>query len=150
LVFEHGDPSDPNLLTLKNGDAGVVDWELAQSNSLPLVDAIFFLTYVAFSRRRARRPAEYLTAFQEAFFGPSAWAAPYLLRYARNLGLRQESLTPLFVLCWVRYLTKLMGRLAPRKGQPLPSETVAWLRANRYYALWQYSVEHAHELNWVG
>jgi hypothetical protein len=150
LVFEHGDPSDPNLLKLKNGDVGVVDWELAQANSLPLVDVIFFLTYVAFSRRNAKKPSEYVAAFHEAFFGPSAWATPFVLRYARSINLPKRALTPLFVLCWVRYLAKLMGRLCPHKGQALPSETVAWLRANRYYSLWQHSVEHAHELNWIG
>ncbi len=150
LVFEHGDPSDPNLLRLKTGDVGVVDWELAQANSLPLVDVIFFLTYVAFSRRNAKTPSEFVAAFHEAFFAPNAWAVPFILRYARSINLPKQTLTPLFVLCWVRYLAKLMGRLAPHKGQVLPSETVTWLRANRYYSLWQHSVEHAHELNWAG
>lgn len=148
LVFEHGDPSDPNLLTLENGKVGMVDWELAQANSLPAVDVFFFLTYVAFSQRRAKRPAEYLAAFHQAFFGPSAWAAPYLLRYAHSVGLPQESLTPLFILCWVRYLAKLTKRLNPGKSDSLAGETLAWLRSNRYYSLWKHSVERADELSW--
>jgi hypothetical protein len=29
----------------------------------------------------------------------------------------------------------------------LGSETVGWLRSNRYYALWNYSVVNYHDLN---
>ena len=47
----------PNLLTMHDGRVGVVDWELAQANSLPAVDVFFFLTYVAFSQRRAKKQA---------------------------------------------------------------------------------------------
>ena len=148
LVFEHGDLSDPNLLTQSNGKIGVVDWELAQANSLPLVDLFFFLTYVAFSRRRATNAAQYLAAFHEAFFGPGAWAVPYVQRYAHSLEIPQQALTPLFILCWIRYLAKLTRRLNPGKHGELPSETLAWLRANRYYALWKYSVEQAQQLTW--
>ena len=148
LVFEHGDASDPNLLRLQDGSVGLVDWELAQANSLPAVDIFFFLTYVAFSQRRAKKPAEYMAAFDDAFFGPSAWAIPYVLRYAQSLGLGQESLTPLFILCWQRYLAKLARRLNPGKKKLLPSETVAWFRANRYYSLWKHAVERAQELKW--
>ena len=115
LVFEHGDASDPNLLSREDGTVGVVDWELALANSLPAVDVFFFLTYVAFSQRRAKKQAEYTAAFDDAFFGPSAWAIPYVLRYAQSVGLRKESLTPLLVLCWQRYLAKLARRLNPER-----------------------------------
>ena len=148
LVFEHGDPSDPNLLTMEDGNVGVVDWELAQASSLPTLDVFFFLTYVAFSQRRAKKPAEYLAAFNEAFFEPSAWAVPYVMRYAKSVGIAKECLTPLFVLCWVRYLAKLTRRLNPGKSNSLPSETLDWLRANRYYSLWKHAVERAQELKW--
>lgn len=148
LVFEHGDASDPNLLTLNDGSLGVVDWELAQANSLPAVDVFFFLAYVAFSQRRAKKPPEYLAAFDQAFFGPSAWAVPYVLRYAHKVGISQEALTPLFILCWVRYLAKLHKRLNPGRSEVLPTETRAWLRANRYYSLWKHAVERVHQLNW--
>jgi aminoglycoside phosphotransferase (APT) family kinase protein len=148
LVFEHGDASDPNLLTMQDGRVGVVDWELAQANSLPAVDVFFFLTYVAFSQRRAKKQTEYTSAFDDAFFGPSAWAIPHVLRYAESVGLAKESLTPLFVLCWQRYLAKLARRLNPGKRNLLPSETVAWFRANRYYSLWKHAAERAQELKW--
>ena len=135
-------------MTMKDGRVGVVDWELAQANSLPAVDVFFFLTYVAFSQRRAKKQAEYTSAFDEAFFGPSAWAMPTFCGMQKASGLAKESLTPLFVLCWQRYLAKLARRLNPGKKNLLPSETVAWFRANRYYSLWKHTVERAQELKW--
>ena len=39
---------------------------------LPAVDLFYFLTLIGFSWRGARSHDEYVTAFREAFFGPSA------------------------------------------------------------------------------
>ena len=149
LVFEHGDLSSPNILVLENGSAGVVDWELGESRSLPGVDLFFFLTFVAFARRRARRLQDYLKAFHEAFFGPEAWARSYVTCYAKALQLPHELLTPLFVLCWSRYVAKLVARLNSGSSRLPEKETVAWLRANRFYALWHHTIDHRRELNWT-
>lgn len=151
LVFEHGDLGDPNLLLLKDGSVGVVDWELAQPNSLPSLDLFFFLNYVAVARRGPNSPAEHLDAFKDAFFGPSAWAKPYLLQYTGTLDISQDCLTPLFILCWLRYLAKMTDRLCMGQSKVLPhqAETVTWLRENRYFRLWRYAVEHAADLCWM-
>ncbi|NUQ65495.1 MAG: aminoglycoside phosphotransferase family protein, partial [Pirellulales bacterium] len=134
LVFEHGDLSSPNVMRLHGGGIGVVDWELAEPQGLPAGDLFFFLTYVAFARHNARRTPGYLTAFQEAFFGPRAWALPHIRTYAARLAVPGESLTPLFVLCWARYLAGLVQRLQGEHDsrQPLSNETAHWLRQNRY------------------
>src|SRR5262249_20122804 len=55
LVFEHGDLSHPNIMLLKNGAPGVVDWELAEPRGLPACDLFFFLTYIAFALHNARK-----------------------------------------------------------------------------------------------
>src|SRR5258706_183278 len=88
LVFEHGDLSHPNVMLLKNGAVGVVDWELAEPRGLPAYDLFFFLTYAAFAAQNARKSGDYLAAFRAAFFGPAAWARPYVADYARRLELR--------------------------------------------------------------
>lgn len=149
LVFEHGDLSSPNILILKNGKAGVVDWELASANSLPVLDLFFYLTFVAFARRDARRRSEYLAAFHEAFFGHRAWARPYILRYVERLGLPSNTIEPLFILCWSRYVHGLLARLNGGSATLLNRETVEWLRTNRFYLLWQHAVAHRKELNWM-
>jgi hypothetical protein len=149
LVFEHGDLSHPNIMLLKSGSPGVVDWELAEPQGLPTYDLFFFLTYVAFAARGANKGGEHLAAFHSAFFGHAAWARPYVAAYAGRLRLPPHTLTPLFVLCWARYMTSLLLRLdaAPVSGR-LARETADWLRANRYYALWRHAVTNARALDW--
>jgi aminoglycoside phosphotransferase len=148
-VFEHGDLSHPNIMLLRNGEPGVVDWELAEPRGLPTYDLFFFLTYIAFASHNARKGDEHLAAFHTAFFGHAAWARPYVAAYAGRLRLPPHTLTPLFVLCWARYMTSLLQRLdaAPASGR-LGRETADWLRANRYYALWRHAVLNARGLDW--
>lgn len=152
LVFEHGDLSHPNIFLLKDGRIGVVDWELADPDGLVGYDLFFFLTYVAFAKANASTPNDYLTAFQNAFFGPDAWTKPYVESYARRFRLGAEELTALFVLCWARYLSNLLLRLEDNRpsDSQVGESTAAWLRSNRYYALWQYTVNNADQLAWGG
>ncbi|CAN5421018.1 hypothetical protein BH10CHL1_BH10CHL1_45260 [soil metagenome] len=149
-VFEHGDLGPVNIMVTKTGDLGVVDWELAEPSGLPAVDLFFLLTLASPAWRRAKRGADYVTAFHETFFGPNAWARPYIGRYATSLALAPELLKPLFVLCWSRYVMRLVTRLHDEDAhQLLGGETLSWLRSNRYYALWQHTVEHINELNLI-
>ncbi len=110
-----------------------------------------FLTLVGFARRRARTCGEYVTAFHDTFFGPSAWAHPYITRYAKNMQLGTEVLTPLFVLCWSRYVASLITRLHDfdMSERGLENETVRWLRSDRYYALWRHTIKYVKDLNLV-
>ncbi|MCB0084995.1 MAG: aminoglycoside phosphotransferase family protein [Caldilineaceae bacterium] len=151
LPFEHGDVSHPNLFLLPNGSAGVVDWELALPVGLPACDLFFFLTYAAFAHAGAGEQGGHLEAFTEAFWGPTPWTKAFVPRYAAAMGLPRESLTPLFVLTWLRYLVGLLSRLADANGLAgrFDDETANWLRQNRYFALWQHAVKHANELTWA-
>lgn len=151
LVCEHGDLSHPNVLVLGDGAVGVLDWELAEPHGLPMTDLFFFLTYVAFSMRRARTAAGYLEAFQSAFFGRSAWVRSHVGVYAEQLGVSQALMTPLFVVCWARYVANLLWRLgdAGRSGGRCTMETALWLRANRYYVLWRQAVAASDQLAWT-
>lgn len=147
LVMEHGDLSAPNILVSRSGELGVVDWELAQPRGLPAQDLYFGLTYLAFARAGAARPAEYLAAFHGAFFGPDAWAAPYVERYAASLRLPREALVPLFVACWGRYVARRAARLHDPVDGRLGGETAAWLAQDRFHACWQYTVRNADALH---
>jgi aminoglycoside phosphotransferase len=142
LVFEHGDLSSPNLLIQPDGRAGVLDWELAHPHGLPAVDLFFFLAFVAFARERATTPDECVNAFRQAFFGPSAWARPYIERYAALVGVPTPALRPLFLLCWSRYLAQLPDRMAWAVGRGLGPAELADVRRDRYWHLWKYAVEH--------
>jgi aminoglycoside phosphotransferase (APT) family kinase protein len=147
-VFEHGDLSAPNILMTGPDGLGVVDWELAEPQGLPAVDLFFFLTFIAFAQRRARKHTDYLVAFHEAFFGPQAWARPYFMHYAMRLQLPSEVLKPLFIACWSQYVTNIVMRLHDLSAwEGLEEETVTWLRTNRYYTLWRHTVQHVQEFH---
>lgn len=150
LVLSHEDLSHPNILITEEDRVQVVDWELAEPEGLPALDLFFFLTYLAFARHGARKNAEHLAAFHEAFFGTQAWAKEYIARYAECLRVPASALPALFVLCWTRYLIGLVTRLhEPHEPHAkLDHDTLKWLRHNRYYALWRHALSRRSELSW--
>jgi aminoglycoside phosphotransferase (APT) family kinase protein len=146
-VFEHGDLSSPNILMDHEKRVGVVDWELADPRGLPAADFFFFLTYIAFALHRAKSTSKCLEAFQECFFGTDAWAIPHIVAYREKLDLSPKLLKPLFVLCWSRYVTSLVARLCEdNDAGTLSKESAEWLRDNRYFALWRYTMKHINEI----
>ena len=149
LVFEHGDLSSPNLMMLTNGRAGVLDWELGEPRGLPAVDLFFFLAFIAFARERATTPEQCVAAFRGAFFGPTAWAQPYIARYAASVGVPKKALAPLFLLCWSRYLADLPERMAWAVGRDLRPDELADVRRDRYWHLWKYAAENVDELKYA-
>jgi aminoglycoside phosphotransferase len=148
LVIEHGDLSSPNILMNDQNQIGVVDWELAEPRGLPVVDLFFFLTYIAFSLQKASKKPEYLHAFKRAFFGRQCWTIPHITKYCDALKISSEALRPLFVVCWARYVAGLVQRLKQHENQQgqLSDPQVSWLRGNRFYELWKYSVDHLNDL----
>lgn len=150
-VFEHGDFSSPNLLVSEGRRLGVVDWELGEPRGLPGHDLFFVLGYLAFARRGARGVNDRLAAFRSAFFGREAWAVPYIQNYAERLGIESAALPALFLACWSRYLAGLAERVDANAENAHAERTSAegtrlWLRANRYFELWRYTVQHFDEL----
>jgi aminoglycoside phosphotransferase (APT) family kinase protein len=141
-AFEHGDWAAPNILITASGELGVVDWELADPIGLPAVDLFFGLTYVALSVKRASTPEVSLAGFTSAFVGRSAWAAPYVGKYASRVGLSEEVLPALFLATWTRQFLALLARLPGddvEKAARLRSDR--WLQSNRAFALWKQAVE---------
>ena len=149
LVFEHGDLSHPNLLLTPTGGVGVLDWETANPAGLPACDLFFFLAYVALARRARWSRKTDLAVFDGAFFGPSAWARPYIHSYATALQLPASTLVPLFLLTWARYLASQVERLQDDIAAPADATALgAWLRATRFYSLWRHALANCHRLNW--
>lgn len=149
-VFEHGDLASPNLLLLPDQRMGVVDWELAAPHSLPAVDVFFFLTFMAMAREGLadEEMSESLAAFRKAFFGRSAWTRPHVLRYADALGLPSAALKPLFLLCWARYVDNLLLRTIYAGVQATGVDMATVWQRERYWALWEYAVDHIDELDY--
>ena len=148
LVMSHEDFSPPNILQADDGSIGVVDWELAEPQGLPASDLFFFLTFIAFARNGARKNEMYLRAFRQAFFDSNAWARPYVERYCERLNVSPEMLAPLFVATWSRYVAGLVARLQAdtAANQQIDQATLKWLKTNRYYQLWKFTIENLKEL----
>ena len=144
-VFEHGDLSDPNLFQMVDSTIGVVDWETAEPCGPPMTDFFFFLTYVALAK--AGKLRDPLAPFEDAFFAPRAWARRYVRAYADAAGIPTACLTPLFVLGWTRYLSSLVRRV-DGNGAALKPETLGWLRQEKFFRFWQYSIAKAEAIDW--
>jgi aminoglycoside phosphotransferase len=148
-VLEHGDFSHPNVMLLNNGQVGVVDWEMADPHGTPGHDLFFFLTYAAFAKANANENGKYVPALDAAFFGSNAWARRFIQTYADQLSLAHETLAPLFLLCWLRYMAGLLKRLN-QSQEKLGVNTTEWLQQNRYYAAWHHTLENFDRLKWSG
>jgi aminoglycoside phosphotransferase (APT) family kinase protein len=140
-VFEHGDFSPPNILVDGDGNTGVVDWELAEPQGVPLTDVLFFLTSAAFARARASKGQHRVLAFQNAFYGKDPWACKFVRRFCERFGTDTRLVRSLMVLTWARYaaniLTRLHVDLTP--GSKEYEETLSWFRQNPYCAIWRYA-----------
>jgi aminoglycoside phosphotransferase (APT) family kinase protein len=140
-VFEHGDFSPPNILVDRDGNTGVVDWELAEPQGVPLTDVLFFLTSAAFARARAAKGQHRVLAFRNAFYGKDPWACKFVRRFCERFGTDTQLVRPLMVLTWARYaaniLTRLHVDLTP--GSREYEETLSWFRRNPYCAIWRYA-----------
>jgi aminoglycoside phosphotransferase (APT) family kinase protein len=144
-VVEHGDLSHPNLILLPAGRVGVVDWELAEEEGFPLHDLSFFLAFATFALRYPRQAKDHVRAFDDAFFRQGGSARPRMAAYADRLELDEALLAPLFVACWARYTARLAVRIGG-DAAGLTDESAAWLRENRYYRLWNHTVENVSDL----
>jgi aminoglycoside phosphotransferase (APT) family kinase protein len=138
-VFEHGDLSHPNLLLLRDGRLGVLDWELARPRGLPVHDLAFFLGSVALARARGSSRAEEVAAFEAAFLGRDAWARRVLERHAATLDIPRALLAPLVLACWARYACRLLARVS---GDVAGTHDVAQtLSFYPYHDFWHRTVE---------
>lgn len=158
-VFEHGDLSYPNILRLRDGRIGVVDWELAEERSFPGRDLFFFLAYVALAKSRARTPRARIAAFDDAFVGPDAWASGIVARYAERLAIERSLLTPLFVACWARHSAAWLTRLGPgppgRPGftesdeaSPAERSAATYIQGHFSFAFWNHTLRRLGALRW--
>lgn len=135
LVFEHGDLGHPNLLELRNGRIGALDWELARPDGLPLNDLVFFLGYVALAMEGdAADPFE---SFLRVLAEPRWGASDALRAEATRRAVDTDLLPALVIACWARATMSLADRLGGAAGADPEG-----LRGHRYYSLWSRAVEH--------
>jgi aminoglycoside phosphotransferase len=136
-AIEHGDLGDPNLLITADGSLGVIDWELGRVDGVALLDLAFAISYVAGAASGASSAEEHADAWETVALDSRGWGRRVLLEEAAAAGLRPEVVPPLLVLCWIRQLATLMGRVA---GDPRSATAI---RSHRYWAILRRTVQRS-------
>ena len=137
LVYEHGDLGHPNVIVLTDGRIGVLDWETARSDGLPLHDLTFFLGYAALSTGPPdEEPAK---GFIRVLETPGWGALDALRREGAHRGIPPSDLPRLIVAAWARIFTDLAERQGIGTAWPGDAGGTA---TNRYYAMWDGAARH--------
>jgi aminoglycoside phosphotransferase len=140
-VFEHGDFSAPNLLIEGNGMLGVVDWENAAPQGLPLIDYFIYLSFHSLCLSRNTGGKSDMKPFQAAFFGKNCWAGKQISRYAQAHGIPALAIKPLFLSTWPRYVAQWSQRLLEQDTNSASRSRIdLQIRGNRYFDLWRYTL----------
>jgi aminoglycoside phosphotransferase (APT) family kinase protein len=136
-VFEHGDLSHPNLLVHSDGGLGVLDWELARPDGMPLHDLSFFLGYVALATFGDR--GDPYTGLERVLADRTWGAVPALHAEAARFGIDRAALPALIVTCWARAFAGLVERASAGTESGAPS-------SSRYYRMWAGAVDRTAQL----
>ena len=115
VVLEHGDLAPPNLLRLRGGGLGVVDWEVADPEGLPLGDLLFFASFVTIVL--AAEDVDGRTSLM------SPAAEPAVVRQAGALGIAEALIPALTLAMWARWADRQLTRFTDPStllGERLP------------------------------
>jgi len=117
-VFQHGDPGTWNMLVTPEGRIGVLDWESAEPQGMPLWDLLhFWRAYVALASRAAGEH-DPLRGYGRHFLAESP-LSPVIVesvrRYVERVGLAPQAVEPLYYTCWLHRALKQATTLPPSK-----------------------------------
>ena len=115
-VLMHGDPGTWNLLLTPDGRLGILDWEAAEPDGLPLWDLFHLLRSYATLASSNWLPHRSLRLARRQLVDGSTLTVTFasaVAAYREALGLRAEIVEPLYHLGWVHRAVKEAGRLTP-------------------------------------
>jgi hypothetical protein len=115
-VFMHGDPGTWNLLLTADSHLGILDWEAAEPDGLPLWDLFHLLRAYAMLASRPWLPHRSLRLARRHLVTGSALTPAFaaaVAGYRDALELPTEVVEPLYHLGWVHRAVKEAARLAP-------------------------------------
>jgi hypothetical protein len=115
-VLIHGDPGTWNLLLTADGRLGILDWEAAEPDGLPLWDLFHLVrAYATLASSRVLPHRSLRLARRHLVAGSSLTPsfAAAVARYREALDLPAAIVEPLYHLGWVHRATKEAARLTP-------------------------------------
>lgn len=131
MVWTHGDYNIENTLfdTKTWHLQGVIDWDLAQKEGLPLLDILYLLLYKS-SLVTKKTIAE---TFKERFIKRNfAYPEKELIhKYLSLITISEEFLEPLFIMFWINHIVKRYHDHLVKSS----SDNTAWMRENVYDAI---------------
>ena len=142
-MFEQRDCSPWNVLIANVGELVILDWESAEPRGLPLLDLIYFLTYLMFFLDGAMESQRFTESYR-AMLDPATFTGRIVTecqqRYLACVGLNPVVVRPLRLLTWLIHSRSEYQRLAAeRAGQPDPAD----LRRSLFVRLWEEELSYA-------
>ena len=143
LVCEQRDLAPWNILVTQDRQVAALDWESAELRGLPMLDLIYFLTFLSFSLNGAMC-GERLRAFYRTIWDPSTFAGEVVqecvARYLARARLDRAAVAPLRLFVWLIHARSEYQRFAADvAGRPGPE----LLRRSMFVGLWQDEVRRA-------
>jgi len=136
-VVEQRDFSPWNVHVAPDGQLVVFDWESAELNGLPLVDLIYFLSYLAFFHDDALKSGKTRESYRRSL-DPATFTGRVqrecVERYAARLDLDRSLIPSLRLLTWLIHCRSDYGHLAA-DAAGVPSTSA--LRKSLFLALWE-------------
>jgi hypothetical protein len=139
-IIEQRDFSPWNVLISTDDELMVLDWESAELDGLPLVDLIYFLTYLAFFVEDAMETGRFVEAYQKCWSEQTVIGqvnAECLKRYCAALRLDDACVPALRLFTWLLHSRSERARLMADAGGKLPDEA---LRQSTFVRLWEEEV----------
>ncbi|HUQ79572.1 MAG TPA: phosphotransferase [Gemmatimonadaceae bacterium] len=106
VVIEHRDCGPWNIFLGDDGQLAVLDWESSRVEGLPLLDLIYFVTYMAFfvdGAMVSRRFADSYRASLDASTVTGALRHELVARYGAAFGISRDAERALRALCWMEH-----------------------------------------------
>ena len=135
-VIEHRDFGPWNLFLDDTRRITVLDWESSRVRGLPLLDLIYFITYMAFFVDGAMVTRKFEESYRNTLdtrTGMGALRQELVEQHREQLGLSTAAVRALRALCWIGHAESEFQAFSADAGGP-PSE--AALRTGVFARLW--------------
>ena len=150
MVCEQRDFSPWNLFIGSDKELQVLDWESAEPQGLPMMDLVYFTTYLSFYLERARTPDRYRGCYRETLQASTFTGSVRKQceeQYAERVGVPRTDIGPLRLLCWMLHSHSEYQQFSTGVvGVPGPAQ----LRRSLFLSLWEEELQALLQLGPLG
>jgi len=147
LVCEHTDFSPWNVLIRPDGEIGVLDWENSRVHGLPLLDLIYFLSYLSVNLDRAFEPDSFVKSYRAMLDETTFTGRVYkecMTKYCAEIEIPPSLISSLRLLTWLNVINWRYYELSQHDGNAPSIETI---RDIIELSLWEIELEMCNRCN---